>query len=166
MLTKTTTSAIRVLLFLAERGEPGVVSPKTIAKALSISPTYMSKMAGSLAKAGILRTERGSKGGVALNTTPDQITLQSVYEACQGVIVGNYCSSAADAKKVCAFHLASVQLHQAIVGVLGRWTLAHLLERPRSFAPGIAGHTCMMLGDSPRGDLVQLGVKRERPPVR
>ncbi len=160
MLTKTTISAIRTLLFLAERAEPGVVSPRALAEALVVSPTYLAKTVGSLVKAGLLRAEKGSRGGVALNLPPARITLQAIYEACQGVVMGDYCTSGADPKSVCSFHQASVELHFAIVGVLSRWTLADLLERPRSARLHSSGHVCVMAGDI----VPLLTLTPERPP--
>jgi len=45
-------------------------------------------------------------------------------------VVGDYCTAGYNLQLTCAYHRAAVELHQAIVGILGRWTLAHLLEKP------------------------------------
>lgn len=136
MLTKTSLSAIRMLLHLA-RGERGaVVPPKRIAEDIGESPTYLAKTARVLVKAGILRAAKGIKGGVQLNRPPAGVTLLAIIEACQGTIVGDYCLPDCRPGTACAYHQAAVELHGAIVGVLSRWNLSHLVERPAPVRKG------------------------------
>ncbi len=45
---------------------------------------------------------------------------------------------------VCAFHRAAVELHQATTTVLGRCTLAQLLEQPHAVPPCEEGTGCLM----------------------
>ncbi len=130
LLTKTSTSALRALIQLGQQGPGVVLSPRRLAESLAESPTYMAKVCRLLVKAGILRAERGSRGGVLLGRHPREISLLSVVEACQGAILGSYCRGAFELKDTCAYHQATVELHQAIVKVLSRWTLAHLLKKP------------------------------------
>ncbi|MBK7601462.1 MAG: Rrf2 family transcriptional regulator [Acidobacteria bacterium] len=145
MLTKTTISAMRVLIYLGQNGEGGSQSPVKIANDLGESPTYLAKVTGLLVKAGILRSERGAKGGVRLNRQPEEITFQAIMEACQGTIVGNFCLSTEDVDTVCAFHLAGLELHQAIVQTLSKWNLGHLLEKSRPSHP-LKGNVPCVLG--------------------
>jgi Rrf2 family protein len=81
MITKTSLLATRALLFLAKDKEGVVVSPRTIALQLGESQTYMAKVLRSLVKAGVLRAEHGSRGGVLLNREPKHITLLMIVEA-------------------------------------------------------------------------------------
>jgi Rrf2 family protein len=151
MITKTTLTAIRALVFVAHNAKAGTLPPRRIAEALGESPSYMAKVTRALVKAGILRTGKGVKGGVWLSRPASEITLRSVFEACQGNIVGDYCRPDCDPDTICSFHRAATELHQAIVGVLSRWTLAHLSKRPE-VTPGKKGIPCVMLGVS--SDLV------------
>lgn len=132
MLTKTTISAVRTLIYLGRQASAAPAPPRVIAEQLGESPTYLAKVTQMLARAGILRTQRGVAGGVILNRRPDEITLLAIVEACQGAILGGFCdaSDPADLPHACAFHQAGLELHGAIVGVLSRWTLARLLEKP------------------------------------
>jgi Rrf2 family transcriptional regulator, nitric oxide-sensitive transcriptional repressor len=130
VLGKTTITAIRSLLFLNQQ-EAGVpLSPRRIAEALGESPTYLAKVLRHLVKAGVLRADKGAKGGVRMAVPPEQVTLLQVVEACQGTIVGNYCAVGTPGQPMCGFHHAAVELHDAITGVLSRWTLADLLVVP------------------------------------
>jgi len=146
MLGRTSISAIRALLYLAQDGGTQPVSPRRIAEALGESPTYLAKITRQLVKAAILRADRGSKGGVRLARTPEEITLLQVLEACQGAVVGDFCRGSLPRREQCAFHRAAVELHEAIVGVLGRWTLRDLMARIESPASDPAGVACLMRG--------------------
>lgn len=146
MLGKTSLSAIRSLLLLAQQPkEDDCWPPRRIAEALGESPTYLAKVTRHMVKAGILEAEKGVKGGVRLRQAPQEITLLTVVEACQGTIIGDYCKSARPESSYCNFHRAALELHSAITGVLGRWTLAHLLEKPFSSGRLTGGVTCLMV---------------------
>jgi Rrf2 family protein len=146
MITKTSLLATRALLFLATENQAVALSPRNIALQLGESQAYMAKVLRSLVKAGILRAEHGSRGGVLLNRRANEITLLSIVEACQGTIVGSYCQEIDDLGTTCAFHRASVELHSAIVTVLGRWTLEHLLASPQPSNRLPNGMHCMLAG--------------------
>lgn len=130
MLTKTTVTAIRTLMYvgLHPGGEP--MSIRTIAESLGESPTYLAKVTRHLVKAGILRAHLGVSGGIELNRQPTAISLRAIVEACQGLILGDFCQDTPTTEGVCAFHAAALELHEATIGVLERWTLDHFICRP------------------------------------
>jgi len=130
MLTKTSVSALRLLLLIGSRDQSEPVSLKSAATQLGESPTYLAKVARQLVRAGILRAQRGVAGGVTLNRLPTAVTLLATVEACQGTILGDFCSDEANLRMTCAFHQASAELHAAIVHVLSKWTLNDLLRQP------------------------------------
>lgn len=129
MLTKTSLSAIRALVYLGLQRDRQPVSPRAMAHQLGESPTYLAKVVRHLARAGILQAHRGVAGGMLLNRPPEEVTLLAVVEACQGAILGDFCSAAPDLSNICALHRAGAELHEAIIGVLSRWTLADLLSQ-------------------------------------
>jgi Rrf2 family transcriptional regulator, nitric oxide-sensitive transcriptional repressor len=136
MLTKTTLSAVRTLMYLGAAAPGAIASPRVMGQQLGESPTYLAKVTRLLVKAGILRAQRGVAGGVQLNRSPEDIRLLDVVEACQGAILGDFCHQTSDLSGACAFHLAGAELHEAIIGVLARWTLADFLRNP----PASDGH--------------------------
>ena len=83
MLNRTSELGIQMLVYLALKGGSDPVAPRQIADILNASPTYLSKVAGTLAKAGLLRAARGVKGGVKLAKNPDDTPLIDIVEACQ-----------------------------------------------------------------------------------
>jgi Rrf2 family protein len=144
MLGKTTISGIRSVLLLAQHAPGTRLSPRRLAEMLDESPTYLAKVTRHLVRSGILEAEKGVKGGVRLLRAPAEITLLQIVEACQGTIIGDYCRPADPNAAYCNYHRATLELHEAVTGVLGRWTLAKLLERPYSFGVMPGGHTCFM----------------------
>lgn len=131
MLTQTSESAIKCLIYLVHYGGTEPVPPRQIAEHIDASPSYMAKITRMLVKTNILRSHRGSLGGVSLSRAPETITLLDVVEACQGLLVGNYCESISDHQMpVCAFHTAMVEVHEATTSVLKRWNLAMLSACP------------------------------------
>jgi len=143
MLGKTSLSAIRTLLLLAQQSSGACWSPRKLAELLGESPTYLAKVTRHLVKQGLLEAEKGVKGGVRLALPPEQITLLAIVEACQGTIVGDFCKGERPASGQCSFHSAALELHEAITGVLARWSLAQLLQQPAQ--PGNArGGACLM----------------------
>jgi Rrf2 family protein len=150
MLTGTSELALRTLVLLALEGGDGPVSPRQMAGRLDASPSYLAKVTGALVNAGILRSIRGAHGGVLLARPPDEITLLSIIEASQGLIVGNYCAGiAGHMKPVCSFHQVMQELHAAMIEVLSRWTLSDLLTSPANPDPeGLhTGSGCKMRFD-------------------
>lgn len=130
MLTKTTETGIQALVYLARQVAGAPVSPRSVAKALGISPTYLAKIMAQLVRADILQAHRGAKGGVTFAREPKAVTLLDVVQVLQGIVHGRYCHETSDRVPVCAFHEAMQQLHEATVTILGRWRLNDLVLRP------------------------------------
>ncbi|GAB6165920.1 hypothetical protein JCM19992_19200 [Thermostilla marina] len=121
---------MRLLVHLGQRTPTDPVGIRELAAELDESPSYLAKVAQELAKAGILRSLRGPRGGVVLRRPPREVNLLMVVNACQGAVMGSFCDEDVPDTQVCAFHQAAVELHQAIHKVLARWTLADLLNKP------------------------------------
>ena len=127
------------------------MAPNRIGERLGLSPSYLAKVARFLVKAGILRAHRGAYGGVSLGRPPEEITLLSVVEACQGVVLGCYCQESDDLELTCAYHCAMSEVYDASVRILSRWTLADLAAKPCP-APEIAESVHCRMGEFPTED--------------
>lgn len=130
MLSQTTITAMQTLVYIAlnSNGEP--VPPGEIADRLGASAAYLSKINTQLVKAHILRSHRGVKGGVTLAKPPQNISLLHVVEACQGMILGDYCSDTDNPDVVCGFHAAMHDLRVSFIEALNRWSVADLARKP------------------------------------
>ncbi len=80
MLNHTAEYALRVVLYIAGENSPDLARVDTIAASLDVPRNYLSKVMHALARAGVLISTRGPRGGFALAHPPEQITLAQVIE--------------------------------------------------------------------------------------
>jgi Rrf2 family protein len=144
MLVQTTEMAIRALLVLTFEDGSAPVTPKQLAEKMGCSPSYLGKTLGTLVKAGILASVRGAHGGVLLRRRPAEVTLLEIIEACQGVILGDFCAGSAPGEAQCAYHVAMREVYDKTTEVLRRWTLADLKERPVRCRSSVSSTPCKM----------------------
>jgi Rrf2 family protein len=84
MLSKSCEYGLRATLYLASRNEDGYVPISTISDELDISFAFLTKILQKLNDAGLLTSQRGPKGGVALTRDADGVTLYDVVAAIDG----------------------------------------------------------------------------------
>lgn len=75
--------AVHALVFMADRA-PGPIFVGDVAKATKVSESYLRKVLQLLARAGLVASHRGVKGGFSLAQDARQITLCDVVEAIDG----------------------------------------------------------------------------------
>jgi len=81
VLTRTGGYALHATLAIAEmEGNGRAVRATEIARSLSIPANYLAKILHSLARAGVLASERGRNGGFRLARRPSEIRLIDVVE--------------------------------------------------------------------------------------
>lgn len=83
--------ALRMLTDLVEYQGEGYVSLNEIAERQNISKKYLEQIVPMLNKAGILRTNRGNKGGYRLNVEADKCTVGDVLFATEGALAPVAC---------------------------------------------------------------------------
>lgn len=153
MLTQTSELAVRALLLLAIEPSTEPTPPRQLAESLNCSPSYLAKTVSMLVRAGVLQSVRGARGGVLLTRDPAEISLLEVVEACQGLLIGSYCTElAAHREPICSYHRAMNDLHAAMTETLSKWSLKDLLAQPYSkHAPeGPTGCKMLTAGVLPR----------------
>lgn len=84
MLSKSCEYGLRAMLYLSLREQPGYVSIGTISDELDISFPFLTKILQQLNEAGLLTSQRGPKGGVALTKSPAEISLYDIVVAIDG----------------------------------------------------------------------------------
>lgn len=144
MLTKTTETGIQALVYLAHDSKGQPISPRVIAQALGVSPTYLAKIVALLVRHGILRAHKGVKGGVTMARSAKTVRLLDIVQALQGVVLGRYCEDPKGKFPVCAFHDAMKELHEVTMSVLGKWTLHDLVSRPYGANASGRRSSCLM----------------------
>jgi len=82
--TKAEEYGIFGILYLAEQPTGRITPLSEISKTQGVPEKFLAKIFQSLAKAGIVRSHRGVKGGFSLGRQPDRITIREIVEDVQG----------------------------------------------------------------------------------
>ena len=77
-LSSTAQQAIQAVLYIAANNGDGPVRVGDVARALDCPRNYLSKTLHGLVRAGVLRSERGPKGGFRLLDAPEHLTLARI----------------------------------------------------------------------------------------
>ena len=83
--------ALRMLLDLAEHQDDGFVALKDIAERQMISKQYLEQIVTLLNSSGILRANRGKKGGYMLSLAPSDCTVGQVLRLTEGTLMPVAC---------------------------------------------------------------------------
>lgn len=129
-LTLSTKYAILALEELARRGSPASV--QELASAADIPQAYLGKLVPILVRVGILQTQRGRGGGVALARPPQEITLREIIEAVEGPAALQDCPfevSPCRGNPKCPLYPVWDPLRDRIVGFLSQTSLAEVVAR-------------------------------------
>jgi Rrf2 family protein len=118
VLSITTKSpyAVRALAELARMGGAGPVPIGELARRRDIPVQFLEQLFAVLRRAGILRSQRGVKGGYAFARAPSQVTVLEVVELLDGAVGGGAEGVFADAAA-------------AVRDVLAKATIADVVDR-------------------------------------
>jgi Rrf2 family protein len=125
---------MRAMLELAQSFGQGPLQTRIIAKNQDISVKYLEQLMAALKSAGLIRSQRGAKGGYILASPPDKIKLSEVFDVFEGPVVTvecvtneNYCTRAAD----CIARMIWSEVHRAVKDILQSMTLQDALEKAK-----------------------------------
>jgi Rrf2 family protein len=136
-LSSTAKQAIHAILCIADCADAGPVRVDEIAAVIGCPRNYLSKTLYALTRAGILRSERGPRGGFRLALPPQRITLQRVIAPFERVtetrcLVGR--PTCGDANP-CPAHNRWKKVASGVEQFLGQTTIAELTQgNPRASA--------------------------------
>ena len=120
----------RMLLDLAKHGEHGPVGVGVISKRQNISLKYLEKLTRSLKKSGIIRSQRGAKGGYQLAKPPSEITMGEIVRVLEGDLSLVACTNGRTTcprRDICPTIGLWREVSQALLEKLDSITLASLL---------------------------------------
>jgi Rrf2 family protein len=120
-ITSKSPYAVRALVELGRTGDRAPVPIAELARRRDIPVQFLEQLFAVLRRAGILRSQRGVKGGYSFARDPSRITLLEIVELLDGAI-------GRDADGVFADAAAAAR------DVLGRTTIADEVERERRAA--------------------------------
>lgn len=125
---------LRGLLDLALHQSEGLVLLKDIARRQEISLPYLEHLITPLIAGGIIKSTRGTRGGVSLLKHPQEIKLSEVIQLLEGSIAPVEC---VNHPRICLRSNLCVtrdiwgEMKKAMNGVLETTTLQDLVERQR-----------------------------------
>ena len=129
MLSITTKSpyALRALTELARMGSSDPVPIAELARRRDVPVQFLEQLFATLRRAGVLRSQRGVKGGYSFARPPSEVTVLEVVELLDGPVGGGAESVFADAAA-------------AARAVLSRHSIADVVERERRAAGAVMYH--------------------------
>lgn len=138
-LTRGGEYGIRGVLYLAKQDEGRVSMLSAIAKDQDVPPRFLAKIFQALAKAGIVKSHRGAKGGFSLARPAAEVTVRDVIEAIEGPIHLNVCLMEAgecDRDKFCPMHSVWENAQEKMLGILAQANFSDLAraEKEREVA--------------------------------
>ncbi|WP_141499991.1 Rrf2 family transcriptional regulator [Paenibacillus luteus] len=133
---------LHCLVYLIDIPPDAIIGIKELAAFQGISETYLSKVFGKLAKAGIVSSVPGVKGGYKLAKPPGDITFWDVVEAVEGVSPVFQCKNIKDntylcrdedyracsAASPCVINMTMIEAEESMRSVLRNRTLTWLNE--------------------------------------
>lgn len=129
-ITRETDYAIRCILHMSK--QPDTLHMITdIAQQQDVPKSFLAKILQKLAKADIVVSTRGVKGGFTLSRKPSHITLLNIIEAVQGPLSVNICvmdNKSCPRNGVCSVHPIWVDIREFLNKKLGEYTFKQILS--------------------------------------
>ena len=132
-LTKKADYALMAMKHLAERFSQGSLSAKDVADAYGIPPEALAKILQKLAKAGLLHSQHGTKGGYTLARAPHTISAFEVIQAIDGPLFITSCITVrgeCGQSDRCNIREPLRKVNESIEAVLKRIKVSHMREEP------------------------------------
>ena len=90
-LSKGTDYGIRILAYLARDAAGTTQNAREVAEGLGLPVPMVSKVMKSMARAGLLESHRGSKGGFHLSKRPSELSVADMIAALEGPVALTEC---------------------------------------------------------------------------
>ena len=125
--------ALRMLYDLALHQEEGYVSLKDIADRQNISKKYLEQIVPLLNRSGILKTNRGNRGGYMLSKKPAEYTVADILTATEGSLAPVACleyePNECPRQAECSTLYIWEGLYKAVSDYLSSVTLQDIIDR-------------------------------------
>lgn len=134
-LTRAADYAVRVMIHLSSL-PPGTRVPlNTLADAIKVPQSFLSKVLQSLTRAGLVASRRGTDGGFTLAPGADCANMLDVIQAIDGPLQLNVCvahDGTCVRSEICPAHNVWIRAQEALVNVLSDARLGELGTRART----------------------------------
>ncbi|MCU0876189.1 MAG: Rrf2 family transcriptional regulator [Pirellulaceae bacterium] len=136
MFSQTVEYALRAVVHLASEA-PAPRTTDQIAAATLVPRAYLAKVLQSLAKSGVVQSQRGLHGGISLIKAPADLTILEVVNAVEPIQRIRTCplGLAAHGVRLCPLHSRMDRALATVETALGNSTLAEVLAEPTESVP-------------------------------
>jgi len=136
MFSQTVEYALRAVVYLAYEA-PEARTTEQIHQATQVKKAYLSKILQGLAKKGIVTTQRGVGGGVALASTPEELTILDVVNSVEPLMRIKSCplGLSSHGVRLCPLHKRMDAALESVEVAFGKTTLAEVLSEPSKSVP-------------------------------
>jgi Rrf2 family transcriptional regulator, nitric oxide-sensitive transcriptional repressor len=136
MFSQTVEYALRAVVHLADRA-PAARTTDQIAAATRVPKAYLSKVLQGLVRAGVVQSQRGAGGGIALVKPPDEVTILEVVNAVEPLKRIRSCplGLASHGVRLCPLHRRLDDALAAVERAFAGTTLAEVLAEPTASVP-------------------------------
>lgn len=136
MFSQTVEYALRAVVHLASEA-PRARTTEEIAKVTHVPQAYLAKVLQNLVQAGVLRSQRGLGGGIALIKKPGELTILEVVSAVDPIPRIRECplGLAGHGVSLCALHKRLDSALASVEHAFGQTTLQEILDETSDDAP-------------------------------
>lgn len=136
MFSQTVEYALRAVVHLAATA-PEPQTTEAVARATRVPQAYLSKVLQSLVQAGLVKSQRGMGGGMALAKRPDELTILEVVNAVDPIRRINTCplGLAAHGVNLCPLHRRVDNALALVEDAFRGTTLQEVIDEPTQSVP-------------------------------
>ena len=136
MFSQTVEYALRAVVHLASNA-PQAQTTQQIAKATKVPQAYLSKVLQNLVQAGVVRSQRGIGGGMALVKKPSELTILEVVNAVDPIKRISVCplNLAAHGVRLCPLHKRVDLALSMVEDAFRSTTLQEVIDEPSESFP-------------------------------
>lgn len=139
MMSKTAVHAVKAVVALAEVPREEFEGTASLAERTGAPQNYLGKLLQTLARAGVLQSQKGLGGGFQLARPPEAITLYDIVEPIDHVSRWSGClmrQATCSEERPCALHEGWAKVRGAYLSMLQTSTVADILARNRELEVG------------------------------
>lgn len=151
-LSKSCEYALRSVLYLAARTGGELTPIRTISEALGAPYPFLAKVAQALIGAGILVSERGPSGGVALARPASDVTLEDIVIAMDGTGMFTECVlglPGCGVRRPCPLHDSWAAVRDQLRHMFRRATLEEVVHRMAQDGLRLSDVVAVQAGEMP-----------------
>jgi Rrf2 family protein len=133
-ISRRTDYATRAILALAIDDREKPLKIAELARRTAVPQSVLEQVLPTMRSAGIVRSERGSRGGYRLNRPPEEITLERVVRLFQGPLAPIACATRSHPEPCpmsveCSLRFVWEEVRDATIKALAHTTFADLAAR-------------------------------------